>query len=90
MITWATKSVPSINMAKKPTAMNAVIEEEVPNAVHKVLNTRKKVEGPYRRRFTPLDPGKSLNCPPATSLSAGALQVLLRQLCDNKSADGPD
>ena len=83
--------MPSTNMAKKPTAMNAVIEEEVPNAVHKVLNTRKKVERPYRRRLTPLDPGKSLNCPPpATSRSAGALQVLLRQLCDNKSADGPD
>ena len=31
MITWATKSVPSINMATKPTAMNAVVEEEVPN-----------------------------------------------------------
>ena len=31
MITRATKSAPSINMATKLTAMNAVVEEEVSN-----------------------------------------------------------
>ena len=48
-------------MPSSVAVLNAVAEEEVPTMV---LNTAEEVEHPYRRRLTPLDPGKSLNCPP--------------------------
>ena len=40
-------------------AMGSVREEYDGGPQHE-----EKVERPYRRRLTPLDPGKSLNCPP--------------------------
>ena len=71
--------------------MNAVVEEEVPMAIKMKAMTRavaeedvpKKavlsqtwaVERRHWRRLIYLDPGKSLNCPPATSRTAGALQA---------------
>ena len=56
----------------------AIAEGEVPKVV---LNTAEKVERPYRRRLTPLYPGKSLNCPLATSRTAGALQAACSGNC---------
>ena len=77
MIAWATKSVPSsIAVPSNVAVLYAVAEEEVPTMV---LNTAEEVEHPYRRRLTPLGPGKSLNCPPATSRTAGALQAAVRE-----------
>ena len=68
----------SLSMALKMKALTRTIaEEEVPKKA--VLNMTEKVERLYRRQLISLDLGRSLNCPPTTSCTAGALQAAVRE-----------